>query len=218
MAARSLISVAALSLSPKWRSARMLIAALLTAGALVLAVAAPALPTQAGRQAESEVLVAGHDLAAGLTISSADLRSALRTTSQLPDGALTAEGDALGRVVSSSVRRGEIITDHRVLGPGLSAGLGTGMVASPVRLVDLEVTALLRPGDQVDILAASDGASIASVIAAHVLVLAVPLASSEDGTVAQPLGLVVVAVDQETAGRLAAAAASSTLTATLLPP
>lgn len=218
MARRSLTSVAALSLSPKWRSARMLIAAVLSAGALVLAVAAPALPNEAAKQAESEVLVAAHDLAAGLTISGADLRSALRTTSQLPDGALTAHRDAVGRVVSSSVRRGEIITDRRVLGPGLSAGLGPGMVASPVRLMDLEVTALLRPGDRVDILAASEGANVASVIAAHVLVLAVPLASSDDGTVAQPLGLVVVAVDQETAGRLAAAAASSTLTATLLPP
>lgn len=196
----------------------MLIAALLSAGALILAVAAPSAPTESGRQTETEVLVAIRDLAAGLTIAGSDVGRAQRTTSQLPDGALTSESDAVGRVVSSSVRRGEVITDRRVLGPGLSAGLGSGMVASPVRLVDLEVTALLRPGDRVDILAASDGASIAAVIAAHVLVLAVPSASSEAGSMAQPLGLVVVAVDQETAGRLAAAAASSALTATLLPP
>lgn len=197
----------------------MLAAALLTAGALVLAVApaqsAPATPV---RESETEVLVAAHDLVAGLTIGRTDLGMAKRTTTQLPDGALTSEAEAVGRVVSSSVRRGEIITDRRMLGPGLSAGLGTGLVASPVRLVDLEVAALLRPGDRIDILAATDGAVTAAVVAAHVLVLAVPLANSEDPGPAAPIGLVVVAVDQETAGLLAAAAASSILTATLLPP
>jgi len=196
----------------------MLAAALLTAGALVLAVSPQPRPATAVAESETEVLVAAHDLAAGLTLASADVGMAKRTSTQLPDGALTAEADVVGRVVSSSVRRGEIITDGRVLGAGLSAGLGAGLVASPVRLVDLEVAALLRPGDRVDILAATDGAVSAAVIAARVLVLAVPLAHSADSPGAPPLGLVVVAVDRETAGLLAAAAASSILTATLLPP
>jgi len=218
MPVRSLIRFSALSLSRRWRSARMLVAALMTAGALVLAVAPQTLPATPVQESETAVLVAALDLAAGVTIGSADLEMAKRTTSQLPDGALSSEAAALGRVVSSSVRRGEILTDRRVLGPGLSAGLGAGMVASPVRLVDLEVAALLRPGDRVDILAATDGAVSAAVVAARVLVLAVPLADSEGPVAAAPLGLVVVAVDQETAGLLAAAAASSILTATLLPP
>lgn len=197
----------------------MLVAALLTAGALVLAIAPPrSAPSAPVQERETEVLVAARDLQAGLTISSGDLQMAKRTTGQLPDGALTSEAAVVGRVVSSSVRRGEIITDRRVLGPGLSAGLGAGMVASPVRLVDLDVAALLRPGDRVDILAATEDDPIAAVIAADVLVLAVPLANSEGSQPAAPLGLVVVAVDQVSAGLLAAAAASSVLTATLLPP
>jgi len=219
MPARSLIKVSALSLSPRWRSARMLVAALLTVGALVLAIAPPrSAPSAPVQERETEVLVAAHDLQAGLTISSGDLQMAKRTTGQLPDGALTSEAAVVGRVVSSSVRRGEIITDRRVLGPGLSAGLGAGMVASPVRLVDLDVAALLRPGDRVDILAATEDNPTAAVIAADVLVLAVPLADSEGSQRAAPLGLVVVAVNQVSAGLLAAAAASSVLTATLLPP
>jgi len=185
----------------------------------VLAVAPPqSQPATAAPAASTSVLVAARDLAAGLTVGPDDLHMAERVTGELPDGALTSASQAVGRVVTGAVRRGEVITDRRLLGPGLSASLEAGVVASPVRLVDLEVAALLRPGDRVDILAAGDGATTATVVASDVLVLAVPLAESEGPADVGPIGLVVVAVDQETAGLLAAAAASSILTATLLPP
>lgn len=211
--------LSALALSPQWLTARRLAAALLAAGALVLALA-PATPPPATAVEEhlTAVLVAARDLPAGLSIGPGDLRPEQRTSDQLPEGALSPGADVVGRVVTGSVRRSEVITDLRLLGPGLSASLGAGVVASPIRLVDLDVAALLRPGDRIDVLAATDDASTAVVVAAGVVVLAVPLAESEDSERAQPLGLVVVAVDQETAGRLAAATASSTLTATLLPP
>lgn len=207
------------ALSPRWLSARRLAAALLASGALVLAIT-PADPAPARTTAppQTAVLVATRDLAAGLTVGPADLQPAQRASAQLPDGALVAGVDVVGRVVTGSIRRGEIITDRRLLGPGLSASLGAGEVASPVRLVDLEVAALLRPGDRIDILAATEDATSAVVVAAGVTVLAVPLTESRDGQRSEPLGLVVVAVDQETAATLAAAAASSILTATLLPP
>jgi len=219
MPLRTPLDLSSLALSPRWLSARRLMAALFASAALVLAVApvdpAPGRPTQ---EPHTDVLVAARDLPAGLTIGTEDLRPARRTSEQLPDGALTPDVDAVGRVVTGSVRRGEVITDRRLLGPGLSASLGTGIVASPVRLVDLEVAALLRSGDRVDILAATADASTATVVAGGVVVLAVPLAESDDSERAAPIGLVVVAVNQETASRLAAAAASSILTATLLPP
>lgn len=219
MPLRSSFVPSSFALSPRWLSARRLAAALLAAGALVLAVApaAPA-PATAIEEARTTVLVAARDLAAGLAIRSDDLRSADRTSAQLPEGALRPGIDVVGRVVTGSVRRGEVITDRRLLGPGLSTSLGAGVVASPVRLVDLEVAALLRPGDRVDILAATQDAPTATVVAAGVVVLAVPLAEADDSGRAEPLGLVVVAVGQDTAARLAAAAASSILTATLLPP
>lgn len=194
-------------------------AALLAAAALVLAVApAGPAPIRTTAQPHSEVLVAARDLPAGHTIGDGDLSAANRTSDQLPDGTLRPDHDVVGRVVTGSVRRGEVITDRRLLGPGLSASLGPGVVASPVRLVDLEVAALLRPGDRVDILAATADAFTATVVAAGVVVLAVPLAESDESQRAGPLGLVVVAVTQDTAATLAAAAASSILTATLLPP
>lgn len=219
MPSRTPIVGSCFPLSLRWLSARRLVAALLAASALVLAVApARPAPATAIKEPETAVLLAARDLAAGLTIGSGDLRSAQRTTAHLPDGALPADAALVGRVVTGSVRRGEIITDQRLLGPGLSAGLGAGLVAAPVRLVDLEVAALLRPGDRVDILAAIEDAETADVVADGVLVLAVPLAEPEGSQRAAPIGLVVVAVGQDTAARLAAAAASSVLTATLLPP
>lgn len=222
MALRSSGVLHSVALSPRWLTARRLTAALLAAGALLLAVTPPTAPHgNSVEQPRSTVLVAARDLAAGVAIGPDDLAPAERTTAQLPDGALTSADGVLGRVVTGSVRRGEIITDRRLLGPGLSAGLGPGLVASPVRLVDLEVTALLRPGDRIDILAASEGIATASVVAASALVLAIPLADPDGSDGAQragPIGLVLVAVDQDTAANLAASAASSVLTATLLPP
>lgn len=207
------------SLSPRWLTARRLAAAVLAAGALLLAVTPPPPPaTTAIAQSQTDVLVAAHDLAAGLTLGPDDLLPAPRASAQLPDGAISADAEVAGRVITGAVRRGEIITDRRLLGPGVSAGLGSGVVASPVRLVDLGVAALLRPGDRVDILAASADTETAVVVAAGVLVLAVPRAESGDAAVVEPLGLVVVAVSAESASRLAAAAASSSLTATILPP
>lgn len=206
-------------LTPRWLSARRLAAALLAAAALVLAVSPnPADPAKAFEQAQSEVLIAVRDLAAGRTIGLDDLRPEARPSRQLPDGVLSNSKDAVGRVVSGAVRRGEIITDRRLLGPGLSAGLDPGLVAAPIRLIDLDVAGLLRPGDRVDILAVGPDSEMADVVADDVLVLAVPLAESGRSAVFEPLGLVVVAVAQETAARLASAASASTLTATLLPP
>ncbi|MDQ3579398.1 MAG: SAF domain-containing protein, partial [Actinomycetota bacterium] len=136
-----------LALSPRWLSARRLAATLLAAGALLLAMAPVPPPAPAATEApQTTVLVAARDLPAGRTVGADDLRPAERASAQLPDGALTSGADVVGRVVTGSVRRGEVITDRRLLGPGLSASLDAGVVASPVRLVDLEVAALLRPG------------------------------------------------------------------------
>lgn len=216
----TLTSIAgAMALSAGWFTVRRLVAAMLAAGALLLAVAPapPPLPTET-QPDRSSVLIAARDLEAGASIGAGDLQSGQRTTAELPDGALTPSEQTLGRVLTGSIRRGEVITDRRLLGPGLSASLGPGVVASPVRLVDLDVAALLRAGDRVTILAATEDSETASVVAADALVLSVPRAGAADSEPGSPLGLLIVAVSQDTAAALAAAGASSVLTATLLPP
>jgi hypothetical protein len=123
--------------------------------------------------------------------------------------------------LAAGVRAGEPVTDVRLLGAGLTALLEPGQVAAPVRPADLAVTALVRAGDRVDVLATPTDAGTAEMITDAALVLAAPprrSGGSADGTTAavdDPAGLLVLAVDGATAARLAAAAASATITVTL---
>lgn len=109
----------------------------------------------AGDRASSgvSVLVAAHDLAGGATVGAADVRPVSFAPDRVPAGALAAARQAVGQRLSGPVRRGEPITDARLLGRGLATGLSSESVAVPVRLADGGTTALLRPGDRVDLLA-----------------------------------------------------------------
>jgi Flp pilus assembly protein CpaB len=111
------------------------------------------------------------------------------------------------------VRVREPITDARLVGAGLTALLPVGQVAAPVRLADVAVAALVRTGDRVDVLATPADATATEVVAAGALVLAGSGADDESGA-----GLLLIAVDEVTAARLAAAATTATLTVNLPPP
>jgi len=154
------------------------------------------------------VLVAAHDLDGGLVVGPDDLvRSALPPES-VPAGAMTAMGQVLGRTTTGPVRAGEPITDVRLVGASLLDGY-PGRVAAPVRVGDPGAVGLLRIGDRVDVIAADpQGGSDAVVVAHAVPVLALPRA--EDTALASG-GLVVLAVGDETARDLAAAAVSTYL-------
>jgi Flp pilus assembly protein CpaB len=80
---------------------------------------------------------------------------------------------------------------------------------------------LLEAGDRVDVLASGSDAARAEVVAGSALVLAATgTAADSDATSAADgtNGLLLLAVDEATASRLAAASASATLTVTLTPP
>jgi len=102
------------------------------------------------------------------------------------------------------------------VGAGLTALLPDGQVAAPVRLADLAVAALVRTGDRVDVLATAPDSGTAELVAASALVLAVPGEGADDRDAA--VGLLLLAVDGDTAARLAATATSATLTLSLPPP
>lgn len=184
----------------------------LLAGGLAAAAVATALPTLAPPPPPTTaVLAAARDLAAGEALAPADLVRLDLPTVSVPDGVLTGADAVTGRLVAGAVRRGEPLTDLRVVGPALLASVpgNRALVAVPVRLADPASAALLRPGDRVDVLAAStapDAPPSASVVAAAAPVLAVPPGSADlEGA------LVVVATPSATAARLAAAAVSSRL-------
>jgi len=120
------------------------------------------------------------------------------------------------------VRSGEPVTDARLVGPGLTAGLGPReSSAVPVRLADPESAALVRAGDRVDVLGTpveADGAAGAQAaeaveVAAGVRVLAV--LRGRDGTDGVVL---VVAAAPAASRRLAGAAARHRLTVAVRSP
>ena len=189
---------------------RRLLAGGLAAAAMALGIeaASPAAPERV------EVTVAAHDLHGGTTIAVDDVTTASFAPESVPAGVLG--DDAEGRVLAGPVRAGEAITDRRVLGPGLLDGFGADLVAAPVRIADAGAVGYLRPGDRVDILGtAVDGHRATEVLAHDVPVLS--RAPTDDATTAGG-ALLLVAVEPEQAGDLAAAAVTSRLSFTLEPP
>lgn len=195
---------------------RRLAAAALALGALVLAARPDATDPPPGGPTTVGVVVAARDLPAGAVLAPTDLRMARLPPETVPDGVAGATGELVGRPLAGPLRAGEPVTDVRVVGPGLTAALPAGRVAAPVRLADLAVAGLVHPGDRVDVLATAPGAPEAEVVAEGALVLAPAGAGDED--VSGTAGLLLLELDPATAGRLAAAAASDTLTVTLAPP
>jgi len=189
--------------------------ALLAAG-LVAASVATALPSLAPTPAPGvAVLTAARDLPGDTSLAQGDLVHVRLPRALVPAGALLMDGAALGRLVAGPVRRGEPLTDVRLLGAGLLAGGRTGLQAVPLRLADAGSAVLIRPGDRVDVLAAttSGPSTAASVVATAVQVLALPAAGGEaDGA------LVVLATTPAVAARLAAAAVSSRLSVSVRAP
>ena len=187
---------------------RRLLAALCAGGAAAgaLTVVAPAPP------ATTRVLAAARELAPGRALAAGDVHTLELPPDAVPDGALGPDAAVLGRVVTGPVRRGEPLTDVRLLGLELLAALpGGDQVAVPVRIADPAAVALLRTGDRVDVLAATEGAAEAAVVAPGALVVAVPRA---DGAGLDPLdggALVVLAASPATARRLAQSAVAARL-------
>jgi pilus assembly protein CpaB len=198
---------------------RQVAAGLLAVLALVMALRPAPAEHAAQPPVDVDVVVAATDLAAGAVLTAADLGLVALPSPAAPDGAVADVGQLTGEVLAGPLRRGEPVTDVRVVGPGLWSQVPPGEVAAPVRLADLAVAALLRPGDRVDVLATPADAGAAEVVAAGALVLsAVPAEVPGGASAGADGGLLVLAVSAETAARLAGSATSSTLTVTLGPP
>ncbi|MER6946509.1 SAF domain-containing protein [Nonomuraea sp. NPDC000554] len=148
------------------------------------------------------VLVAARDLSPG-PLRPGDLRTA--TLAQVPDGAV--RSGAVGQVLASAMRRGEPLTDVRLL---RSAPLPTGTVAAPVRIPDAQVARLLSPGSTIGVYAAWENQA-AQLVADDVTVVTIPRGDDDHGA------LLVLAATPAQAGQLAAAQAGGRLSITIKP-
>lgn len=127
--------------------ARRVAAALLVVIAAVLALR----PDPAGVHATA--VVAADDLKPGMTLEPQHLRLERRARTTLPDGAQDDIGILVGATLSGPVRRGEVLTDVRVLGSRLAElSVGPNARVVPLRLADDAVLDVIRPGDVVDVL------------------------------------------------------------------
>jgi len=177
-----------------------------------------------GARSGQTVLVASRDLPAGLTLGAGDLAQRTIPRDLLPQGALRPGAAILGRNITSAARQGEVLTDVRILAPGLLAGSG-GLVVAPVRIADAGTVALLRAGDRVDVLAATaaDQKTTVMTVVSAALVLAVPMSHSDAGgsqsgsdSGSGDGSLVVLAVKPEVASQLAKLALTSHLSVTVV--
>lgn len=201
---------------------RRLLAAGLTAAAVALSLAAlsPAPPPT------TSILVAARDLPGGRLLAAADLITVGLPTAVVPAGAVRPGAAVRGRLLAAPLRRGEPLTDVRLVGPTLLSTLARAspgrVVAVPVRIADPGAVGLLRAGDRVDVLAAAtQGAAAtrpATVVAADVPVLSVPTPSAAADTALAEGALLVVATDPEVGARLASAAVSARLSVALRAP
>ena len=136
------------------------------------------------------VTVALQDLPAGTVLRDDDLTTVGFAPGTPPDGLARRP---VGQVLAAGVRRGEPITDARLLGATLAAG-HPGVVAMPVRLPDGAMAELLRVGDSIDLLAADPQGGSPLPLTDAALVLALPARSPDTAADGLPGRLVVLGV------------------------
>ena len=193
--------------------ARTVLARRIAAGLLVVLAAASALqPDPAGTYVD--VAVAATDLRPGTALRVEDAELQKRSVATLPDGALTNLDALVGSTLAGAARRGEILTDARVLGSrlaGMSAGPDARMV--PLHLADVAVLDVIRPGDVVDVLGApaSEAGARPRMLATGAVVILVSAAAAGHGADR----VVLVALPAAAATAVAGASLVQTVTLTL---
>lgn len=190
---------------------------LLAAGFAAVAVLAGLRALSPAPAPTLSVWAAAHDLDGGRPLTLADVTRLALPVAAVPAGALRANATVIGRLLAAPVRRGEPLTDVRLLGPSLLAALPEpGLLAIPIRVADgSAAAAVVKPGDLVDVLETADPAAGGPrrpvTVATRVRVLTVPgPADSSDGA-----GLVVLAASSAQASALAQASAGARLSLTV---
>ncbi|MBO0679316.1 flagellar biosynthesis protein FlgA [Mycolicibacterium sp. S2-37] len=199
---------------PDWT--RTVLARRIVAGALVVLAAVAALRSDP-RGDPVEVIVAARDLSPGTALTEDDVYIAELPAGNVPDGARTGSADVLGATLAGPTRRGEVLTDVRLLGPrSVEATAGPDARLVPLHLSDTALLDLIRSGDVVDVLAAAstDSGTDArpQVIATEAVVVLVSPESSGPGPAGERV--VLVALPARAANEVAGAALTRALTLT----
>ncbi|MDP7705831.1 SAF domain-containing protein [Mycobacterium sp. TY815] len=213
----TLLSRIATTLRPDWT--RTVRARRIAAGGLVVLSGIAALRSDPEGD-RVDVVVAARDIGPGTALNEGDVRVEKRSPTTVPDGSITDPGRVAGATLASPTRRGEVLTDVRLLGSRLAESTaGPGARIVPLHLADGALIDLIRVGDVVDVLAAPGGElqqptpAVSKVIATDAVVVLVSakekLRSSEADRV------VLVALPARVANTVAGSALGQTVTLTL---
>lgn len=199
-------------LRPDWT--RTVLARRIAAGALVVLAAVAALRSDPD-DARVDAIVAARDLSPGSKLDAADVRVEKLSAATLPDGIQSDVAAVVGTTLTGPVRRGEALTDVRLLTPRLAeAAAGPMARIVPLSLDETAVLDLIRPGDVVDVLAASgESDTPPRVVATDAIVVLV--SEKPSGTGAGADRVVLVALPAHEANEVAAATLVQTVTLTL---
>ncbi|WP_343575495.1 SAF domain-containing protein [Mycobacterium sp.] len=200
-------------LRPDW--SRTVLARRIAAGGLVLLAGVSALrPDPADNRAH--VVVAARDLTPGAELTADDLRIESRLAPTIPDGSQVDVNTVVGSTLAGPARRGEVLTDVRLLGRRLAeSAAGPDARIVPVHPADSALIDLVRPGDVVDVVAATEGGAQATphVLATDAIVVSVSAKGKAQST--DNDRVVLVALPAASATAVAGAALVATVTLTL---
>ncbi|TLM86922.1 Flp pilus assembly protein CpaB [Pseudarthrobacter sp. NamE5] len=170
-------------------------------------------------------VAAARDLPAGAAMTPADLAAVQIPPGMMAEGFLQEAAEAAGRQLAAPLRKGQLLTDAQLLGPGLLAGTPPGSAAVPLRLADPSSIQLVSPGQLVNVvLTAANGfdqQQTPEVLASAVPVLWTAGQGGQGGQwlgTAETDGLIVVAANPEQAARLAGASTQGKLFFVLVGP
>lgn len=218
----SLLSRLTLWLRPDWT--RTVLARRVAAGGLVVLAGIATLRSDPADD-YAQVVIADHDLRPGAALTSADVRLEKRLAATVPDGARADLDTVVGSTLAGPARRGEVLTDVRLLGNrlaqaaiGSKAGPDARIV--PLHLADGALIDLVRVGDVVDVLAApasgspdNSHAAAPKVVATDAVVVLV--SAKEKIQAADGDRVVLVALPARVANTVAGSALGQTVTLTL---
>jgi len=202
------------ALRPDW--SRTVAARRVAAGTLVILAAIAAVRSDPDGD-RVHIVVAAKDLSPGVALSPSDVVVETRTATTIPDGSQSDVTTVVGATLAGPARRGEVITDVRLLGPRLAeSAAGSDARIVPLPLADTALLDLIRPGDVVDVLAAGPtdtgtdaGPQVIATDAIVVLVSGKPKGAANGSD-----RVVMVAVGAEEANAVAGAALVQTVTLT----
>ena len=168
---------------------------------------AEALARYGGEQVE--VCVATRDVAAGERLELSAVETRLWVADLLPEDAVRSSGDAVGKIATSSILKGEVISAKRFENArdSLEVPQGKQAVSVPVKAVQA-VGGAVRPGMSVDLYSSGDSSTAA--IAMGVVVLDTSVADA-GSLVSSDSGWITLAVNPEDVQQIIAASNKTTL-------